>query len=320
METTAVTVYDDIQNPIDAIKSLGQTVAKSQLFGCQNEAQGEIIALQCMAEKSTPFSLAKKYDIFQGKLSMKADAMLMGFEEAGGEHEIKEYSPDACEIIFHRGKNNLPIRITWEDAKAEPWPYKQDGKTLKHNWDSPIARQDMLWARVVSRGVRRLAPVVVCGTYTPEEIQDFNPSPAIEGEVVQETPQKIKAPKIPASAKVGQSETKDQEAIEGEVVEYLPAVSEPESQEPEAAVVPDATGPVSEELVAKLKEQIGNAAQLGGEDITGKIVAKLQENKLAGLAGLNHLEAIELQDAIAKNNLQTWLDREIVGHGAPAPN
>jgi hypothetical protein len=35
----------------------------------------------------------------------------------------------------------------------------------------------MLWARVISDGVRTLAPEIVYGIYTPEETQDFEPAP-----------------------------------------------------------------------------------------------------------------------------------------------
>lgn len=152
------------------------------MFGVLRAEQGEMLAWECISRGLPPLSLVETYHIIQDRLSMKADAMLAGFNKAGGRHKIIEYSPDACEVHFTIDDQTLPIRITWEDAKNEKWPFGKN-KQLKDNWATPMARQDMLWARTVSRGVRRMKPEVVAGRYTPEEISDFA-GETVEGTVV----------------------------------------------------------------------------------------------------------------------------------------
>jgi hypothetical protein len=59
-----------------------------------------------------------------------------------------------------------------DDAKRTGDAFKADGKTFKHNWAHRA--DDMLWARMVSKAVRRLCPEIVYGLYSPEETGDFS--------------------------------------------------------------------------------------------------------------------------------------------------
>ena len=173
--------YRKIANVDAFVKSVGSDIAKSRLFGCETVDQGNVLALECYATRTPPLSLAKRFDLIGGRLSMKADAMLADYVADGGEYDIVEYSPNACEIVFRYMNHNLPLRITWEMAQQEKWPFGKPGKdgspTLKSGWSTPIGRQDMLWARVVSRGVRRVASHIVAGRYTPDELSDFVDAP-----------------------------------------------------------------------------------------------------------------------------------------------
>jgi hypothetical protein len=61
--------------------------------------------------------------------------------------------------------------VTWTLAHA-----KQIGIASKDNWRNyPRA---MLRARCISEGIRAVYPGCVVGVYTPEEVQDFQPTPA----------------------------------------------------------------------------------------------------------------------------------------------
>ena len=291
--TREVTIYQQINDPVSAIETFGKSIAQSKIFGCQNEAQGQVLALECMARGLSPLSLAEKYDIIQGKLSMKSDAMLAGFEEQGGKYEVKEYSPDACEIIFSRGSSTLPLRITWEDAQKEAWPYGKENE-LKHNWSTPIGRQDMLWARVVSRGVRRLAPGVVCGRYTPEEIVDFTDSAA-----------------SPTSSTVEVSETVD---AEFKVVETKTETEPTQSDSTQTATSQSIHDPVSPAMVDRIKSKIADAAQLGVADIPKRVKEKLLSVGLQKLEDLTVTEAETLISAIETKALEAWLTQSIEGH------
>jgi hypothetical protein len=282
-----LTIYQQIADPVSAMVSIGKAITSSRIFGCQNESQGQVLALECLAKKLPPLALAEQYHLIDGKLSMKADAMLSGFEDANGSYEIKEYSPDACEILFVRGKNQLTVRITWEQAQQEKWPFGK-GKELKTNWSTPIGRQDMLWARVVSRGVRRLAPGVVCGRYTPEEIGD---SPDHVNIVTKKSDNVIITK---------ESETVETvETIEDAIVETTDAHS--------ASI----HSPCSEEQVKDIKAAIERAAQLGISDLPKRIKAQLNKHGLEKLADLSISDAESLLIAIENKTTEKFFEQSL---------
>ena len=100
--STDITVYDRMQNPIAAIESIGQSIAQSKLYGCQNEAQGQVLALEFMATRTPPLSKAKRFDLMNGKLSMKSQAMLADFRTiAGGKTKLVEKSADRVACLLY---------------------------------------------------------------------------------------------------------------------------------------------------------------------------------------------------------------------------
>lgn len=179
-------VYQKIQNPIEAIEKLGEMIAFSGLFGCSKKEQGQVLAMQCLTEGKPPLELAKTYHMIEGKLSMKADAMLAKFQMSGGRVAWKVRTNEKVTAVFeHRGQS-IEIQHTLEEHTASGVAVGANGK-LKDNWRK-FPRQ-MLTARCISEGVRLLAPEIVFGIYTPEENADFAGStasvePAAAAEVV----------------------------------------------------------------------------------------------------------------------------------------
>ena len=49
-----ITLYNSMQNPLDAIDRFGVMMAKSGMFGCDNENAGKVLAMICMCEKKSP--------------------------------------------------------------------------------------------------------------------------------------------------------------------------------------------------------------------------------------------------------------------------
>jgi hypothetical protein len=139
------------------------------MFGCTKVEQGQVLALQCMTERKAPLELAKTYHVIEGKLSMRADAMLAKFQMSGGTVKWTRRDDKAVEATFTLRGNSLPFSATIESFVQNGVAVGRDGK-LKDNWRK-FPRQ-MLTARVISEAVRLLAPEVVFGVYTPEEIQD----------------------------------------------------------------------------------------------------------------------------------------------------
>lgn len=165
--------YQKIDNPIQAAKELGTWLAQSQMMGPITAAQGMIVAFDALASGLPICEYPERYNVVCGRLTMKPEAMLADFNRMGGKHQIVQRSGDACEITFVLDGILETFAITWEEAKQESWPYKKDGKSLKETWAGPVGRADMLWARTVSRAIRKLKPEITAGKYTPEEIEDL---------------------------------------------------------------------------------------------------------------------------------------------------
>lgn len=169
----------------DFVKSLGTNIARSGMFGCENQAQGEVLALACVVSGRDPLSLPMEYHLMKGKLTLRADAMLGRLSKAGGTYKVIEHSPDAAEVEMEFRGRKFHQRFTWQEAQQEPFVYegkgivkllkegKHDQLTLKDNYATPRRRMQQMWCRVVSDGVRVVAPELVTGAYTGEETADY---------------------------------------------------------------------------------------------------------------------------------------------------
>jgi hypothetical protein len=62
-----MTVYGAVPNAMEMINSMGVAIAKSRLLGCENEDQGRVMAMACLAKGTDPMSLAQRYDIIPGQ-------------------------------------------------------------------------------------------------------------------------------------------------------------------------------------------------------------------------------------------------------------
>lgn len=174
---TSVTIYDKIDNVIQFLGGMSDSMFQSGVFKGAPKALCDIIALECMARKQTPLQLAQTFHVFDGKLSMRADAILAEFNRLGGTHVIIARTPERAEIELKWNKKATLFSFTWEEAQKEPYVYDKTGVNLKVNWATPRSRMQLLWARVVSDGVRAVCPRVNSGRYTPEEIADFDDTP-----------------------------------------------------------------------------------------------------------------------------------------------
>lgn len=182
----ALAFYRRMTDPLDAVAKLGNMFFESRMFGCNNPAQGRVLAMICLSEGKTPSQLLKQNHIIGGKLSDKADAMLAAFRLRGGRHIVKKYTPDVVQIEFVTPEQKFVGSFTWVEAQEEDYVYTSDannGKVpkklkdgtvnraaLKDNWSTPRRRAQMLWARVVSDSVRHLMPEANCGEYTADEL------------------------------------------------------------------------------------------------------------------------------------------------------
>lgn len=165
--TTALSVYDRVGDPMTAIKTLGRSIFLSGIFGVEKPEQGEIIAMQCLAERKSPLELARTYHFIQGQLAIRSDALLAKFHQAGGTVDWVTRTDDLVEADFARGGSKVRIVASMKEYVGNGTALGKDGKP-KDNWRKWPRR--MLTARAISEGVRLVAPDCCFGTYVVEEL------------------------------------------------------------------------------------------------------------------------------------------------------
>ena len=164
--------YSRIGTSLEAVKELGSWIARSGVFNCQKDEQGNMIALECLATRKTPFDFKREFHLVNGSLTMRSDAMLAGYRTRGGKVIWKQFDSNAAIGVWKYDGNECEIGFTTEDAKiAGLLPAKPGSGWAK----DPSA---MLRARCISKAIRMLAPEVVAGVYTPEEAADFAATPS----------------------------------------------------------------------------------------------------------------------------------------------
>lgn len=176
--TTARGPSQAVALPINTMAELeraGAMLAKSGMFGINNDQAGFVVAATCHQQGISLLEFNRTYHIVEGRPSMRADAMLAEFRNRGGRYEILENSTTRAAAVFEFDNQRVTFEFTSADAARTGDCFKADGKTFKHNWAH--RPDDMLWARMVSRAVRRLCPEIVAGLYTPEEAADFGDRP-----------------------------------------------------------------------------------------------------------------------------------------------
>ena len=173
---------------IQEIAQMSHAIARSGLFGIQNEQQAMALLLIAQANGLHPMKAVERYHIIDGKPSKKADAMLSDFLQSGGKFRWLEYSETACEAEFSHSGNTVRIRWTIEMAQAAGLTKpRRSGKASP--WQ--IYPRQMLKARVISEGIRATYPGASDGLYTPEEVRQFDDPVEPAKDVTPKTPEVI---------------------------------------------------------------------------------------------------------------------------------
>lgn len=180
----------------DEIMRMAETIAKSRLFGVTQVDQVVALMLMAEAEGRHVASAMQDYSVIQGKPSLKAEAMLARFQQAGGKVKWTELSDTRVAAIFSHSQCE-PVEIDWDMQRA-----RMAGLGGKDMWKK-FPRQ-MLRARVISEGVRTAYPGALGGMYAPEEVIDFEPTrsppptPARGQLAAPEEPGQVETPREPA--------------------------------------------------------------------------------------------------------------------------
>lgn len=154
----------------DQIRAMAQGIAKSRLFGVQNEEQAFALMLIAQAEGMHPAIAARDYHIIQGRPTLKADAMLARFQQMGGVVQWEEVTDKRVAAHFHHPTASpKPVLIEWTDETVRQ--AQLGGNPMHKKYPRQMKR-----ARVISEGIRTVYPAAVAGIYTPEEAMDMEPA------------------------------------------------------------------------------------------------------------------------------------------------
>jgi hypothetical protein len=163
--------------PVGDIEKMAIAIAKSKMFGMKTPEEAFALMLIAQAEGMHPAIAARDYHVIQGRPTLKADATLARFQNAGGKVQWEVYTDAEVTGVFSHPSGGS-LKLTWTFAQA-----KSIGLTGKDNWRNyPRA---MLRARCISEGIRTVYPGCVVGTYTAEELEEI-PAPAKDMGVVEE--------------------------------------------------------------------------------------------------------------------------------------
>lgn len=161
-------------DPMEFLSKMGESIAKSGMLGLRKIEQGSTLLMICMTEGKTPLQVISEFHVMDdGKLARKADWVISRFREMGGSFVIVDDGEDGQKATYEftfKG-NTRRVSYTMDEAKAEKI-VKKDSR-----WEKNPA--SMLRARVITKGVRMVAPEVMAGFYTEEELdgQTDGPTP-----------------------------------------------------------------------------------------------------------------------------------------------
>lgn len=146
--------------------ALAKHLLESKMFPNAGSLAGVVTIMEYGRELGLPpVAALNTMAVIRGRLTMEAKAMLaVANKNAGVSWKVVELTNDKCTMQFNRpGFEPCTVTFTVEEAK-------EAGLLSKDAWK--LYRQDMLFARCASRGVRRIAPDAVLGLYSTEEMQD----------------------------------------------------------------------------------------------------------------------------------------------------
>lgn len=248
------------QYAISEVLQMAQAVAKSNLFGVKSPDQALALMLLSQAEGIHPMLAARDYHIIDGKPSLKADAMLARFQQAGGRVKWLKMADDCVSGVFSHEQGG-DVEISWDMARA-----KQAQLAGKGNW-AKYPRQ-MLRARVISEGIRATFPGCIVGVYTPEEVSDFD-EPRHAAVVTQALPAPVQAPQLPAPAVV----VDDTESVMVSMKDAIAACS-------------------TESALKVVGEQIKKRALATEQSTELRLLFKVQQKKIAAAKSLDALATV----------------------------
>ncbi len=170
-------------DPVKAIDQLGVMIAKSGMFGCDNENAGKVLAMICMCERKSPTEIMRTYDIIGGKLRKKALASYAEFRAKGGRVKWLATGEDGQRATgsFTFEDQTIEISFTIEQARKGGAIFKEGSNWMK-------TPGNMLRARCLSNAIAMLCPEIFAGG---DDEQDDAPMREIKMETDVPAPSRV---------------------------------------------------------------------------------------------------------------------------------
>jgi len=192
------------------IQQMGAELAKSRMFGVSNPSQGVALLVTSVQTGMSVFDINRKYHILtDGKMTMKADAMLAEYKKLGGKCKWVKFDDTEARAVWSHGENvDLELSFTIDQARDAGLIRKGSA------WDKHPAA--MLRARLISTAIRMICPEVNHGVYDASELPE---SESVEP--VDVTPPRRMETPAPATKRESETPAPDQPE-DAEEVEATP--------------------------------------------------------------------------------------------------
>lgn len=162
---------------VDDMDRMAERFMRSGLFGL---TAPQAFTLMCLAQARgiDAMEALAQYDIVDGKPAMKAVAMQAHYQAGGGRMILVERSRQCCRIeAWHPALHpqHVVFEVHLKDLVDSKVAQRFDKDTKRWVIKETYVRfpDDMLHKRCIAKVVRAIAPGLVAGIYTPEEIRDF---------------------------------------------------------------------------------------------------------------------------------------------------
>jgi hypothetical protein len=168
----------------DQLVRMAASFAKSGLFGVKDADSALSLLLIAQSEGLHPAKVMRDFDVIQGRLAKKSEAMLRDFQASGGRVEWVELTDTRACAKFAHPLSPVPVKIDWDMERA-----KKAGLATKQGDMYQKYSRAMLRSRCISEGVRSTAPGATSQVYTPEEVRQIiaeEPTAAAEPVAIQQ--------------------------------------------------------------------------------------------------------------------------------------
>jgi hypothetical protein len=184
------------------MERMAHAMVKSRMYGFETVDQALALMAIAVAEGKHPGIIARDFHLIEGRPAKKSEAMMRDFCAAGGRVEWHTLTDEAAEATFSHPAGGR-VRIKWDMERAE-----RAGLAGRQTWRK-YPRQ-MLRSRVVSEGVRTVAPLATSGVYTPEEVEDERREPIVVDATLEPETQSLTTDEVAEYLlQIGQAETVD---------------------------------------------------------------------------------------------------------------